>query len=134
MTTQDVIPMDKLAKVYIKIRGKMNLLTQEYEKAKAELEEQKDAVSNAMREQMKLIGSKTVRTDNGTIMMQLKTRYTTQDWDSFKAFVVQNDAVDLLERRIAQGNMAKFLDENPGLVPPGLNSDSEYTITVKKPT
>lgn len=134
MTTQDVIPMDKLAKVYIKIRGKMNLLTQEYEKAKAELEEQKDAVSNAMREQMKLIGSKTVRTDNGTIMMQLKTRYSTQDWDSFKAFVVQNDAVDLLERRIAQGNMAKFLEENPGLVPPGLNSDSEYTITVKKPT
>ena len=87
-----------------------------------------------MREQMKLIGSKSVRTDFGTVTMQLKTRYTSQDWDSFKTFMMQNDALDLVERRISQLNMAKFLEENPGLVPPGLNADSEYTITVKKPT
>jgi len=39
-----------------------------------------------------------------------------------------------LEKRVAQTNMAQFLEENPGLVPPGLNSMSEYGITVKKPT
>jgi hypothetical protein len=30
--------------------------------------------------------------------------------------------------------MKQFLEENPGVVPPGLNSDSEYAITVRKPT
>jgi len=40
----------------------------------------------------------------------------------------------LLEKRIAQGNMAKFLEENPGLLPPGLNSNTEYGISVRKPT
>lgn len=130
MTTEEVIPMDRLAKIYIKIRTKIQELTKDI----SELEAQKDEVANAMREQMKLIGSKSVRTDFGTVTMQLKTRYTSQDWDSFKTFMMQNDALDLVERRISQLNMAKFLEENPGLVPPGLNADSEYTITVKKPT
>ena len=130
MTTEEVIPMDRLAKIYIKIRTKVQGLTKDI----TELEAQKDEVANAMREQMKLIGSKSVRTDFGTVTMQLKTRYTSQDWDSFKTFMMQNDALDLVERRISQLNMAKFLEENPGIVPPGLNADSEYTITVKKPT
>jgi hypothetical protein len=30
--------------------------------------------------------------------------------------------------------MAQFLEENPNLVPPGLNSMTEYTISVRKPT
>jgi hypothetical protein len=41
--------------------------------------------------------------------------------------------VDLLEKRIAQINMAHFLEENPTIVPPGLNSTTEYDITVTKP-
>jgi hypothetical protein len=63
-----------------------------------------------------------------------KVRYTTNDWDSFKTFVVEHDALDLYEKRIHQLNMVAFLEENPGLVPPGLNSMSEVTLTVKKPT
>ena len=66
--------------------------------------------------------------------MLFRSRYSTNDWDSFKSFVVQHDVVDLLERRIAQANMARFLTENPDLVPPGLNSDSEYAISVRKPS
>jgi hypothetical protein len=46
----------------------------------------------------------------------------------------ENDALDLLEKRIAQTNMATFLQDNPTLVPPGLNSNSEYEISVRKPT
>jgi hypothetical protein len=30
--------------------------------------------------------------------------------------------------------MAQFLEENPDIVPPGLNSDTEYQISVRKPT
>jgi hypothetical protein len=63
-----------------------------------------------------------------------KSRFYTQDWDSFKHFVVEHDAVDLLEKRIHQSNMAKFLEENPSLVPPGLNSDTEFDVSVRKPS
>jgi hypothetical protein len=47
-------------------------------------------------------------------------------------FIVENEAVDLLEKRIHQGNMKQFLEENPEVLPPGLNADSEYSITVRR--
>ena len=134
MTTEEMIPMDKLAKIYLKICTKVQLLTQDYEKEKAGLEAQKAEVANAMRDQMKALGSKSIKTEYGTVMLGVKTRYSTQDWDAFKDFCISNNTIDLLERRIAQRNMAKWLEENPEDVPPGLNSDSEYEVTVRKPS
>ena len=81
---------------------------------------------------MKAQGLKTVNTTSGTVSLVTKTRYNTQDWDSFKTFVLEHQVVDLLEKRIAQTNMATFLEENPGVVPPGLNSVTEYDVRVTK--
>lgn len=128
------LPMDKLAKVYRKIRDHIQTITKEHETVVAALKAQQDEIANAMREQMKVLGVKSVRTEHGTVTMSMKTRYMSQDWDAFKTFMVENDALDLVERRISQLNMAKFLEENPDNIPPGLSSESEYAITVKKPT
>lgn len=132
--SDETIPMDRLAKTYRKIRTKIAELTQEYDTKVETLKAAQDEVKNAMKDQMKALGVTSVRTDEGTVVLSVKTRYNTQDWDSFKKFVVEQDAVDLLEKRIAQTNMAQFLEENPGVVPPGLNSSSEYDVSVRKPT
>jgi hypothetical protein len=130
----EIIPMDKLAKAYLKIRNAKSELTQKYEDEMATLDEQENQLEAAMKDQMLAMGTKSMRTDAGTVMLGTKTRYTTQDWGSFKEFVIKNDAVDLLERRIAQRNMAQFLEENPDKVPPGLNADTQYQISVRKPS
>jgi hypothetical protein len=128
------VPMDKLAKVYRRMATRIQELTQAYENEVEEIKRQQDAVKIALKDQMLVLGVSSVRTDQGTVVLSTKTRYNTQDWDSFKTFVLQHEAVDLLEKRIAQTNMSTFLEENPGLVPPGLNSVSEYAISVRKPT
>ena len=132
--TEELIPLDKLARVYIKIRTKVDALTKEYDSQVEELKAQQNEIKNAMKDHMLAMGCKSLRTSEGTIVLSEKVRYTTNDWDSFKTFVVEHDALDLYEKRIHQLNMVAFLEENPGLVPPGLNSMSEVTLTVKKPT
>ena len=131
---EENIPLDKLARVYRKIYGRVQELTQEYESEIEKLKLQQDELKGAMKDQMLLLGTNSVRTDEGTIILSQKTRYYTNDWDSFKNFVVEHDALDLFEKRIAQKNMSMFLEENPGVVPAGLNSMSEYAVTVRKPT
>ena len=130
----ETVPLDKLAKVYRKIRTRIQELTTEYETQVEGLKATQQEVSNAIKDMMLKAGSKTVRTDEGTIILSQKTRYSTHDWDAFKSFVLEHQVLDLFEKRIAQTNMKQFLEENPGVVPPGLNSDSEYAITVRKPT
>ncbi len=131
---EEAVPLDKLVKIYRKLRTKMTELTQEYDTQAEVLKAQQDEIKNAMKDQMKALGVTSVRTPEGTVVLSVKTRYSTQDWDEFKKFILAHEAIELLEKRIAQTNMKQFLDENPGVVPPGLNSASEYDISVRKPT
>ena len=132
--SDDTIPLDKLAKVYRKIKTEIDTLTREYDTKIETLKASLDQLKFAMKDQMKALGVKSVNTAFGTLSMVNKIRYSTQDWDSFKKFMIENDALDLLEKRIAQTNMAQFLEENPGVVPPGLNAFSDFEIRVTKPT
>ena len=124
----EAIPLDKLVKIHSRIKAQMEALDRQL----AELEEAKTEIRLAIKDQMKALGLTSVQTSSGTVSLMKKTRYNTQDWDSFKTFVLEHQVVDLLEKRIAQGNMATFLEENPGLVPPGLNSITEFDIRVTK--
>ena len=124
----EAIPLDKLVAIHSKIKAKQEML----DKQLADLEEQREEIRMAIKDQMKALGLTSVKTSFGTVSLMKTTRYNTQDWDSFKAFVLEHQVVDLLEKRIAQTNMAQFLEENPGVVPPGLNSVTGFDIRVTK--
>lgn len=130
----ETVPLDTLAKVYRRIRSEIDALTQEYDNKVELLKAQQEELKDAIKAQMQALGVTSVNTPNGTLVMSVKTRYSTNDWDSFKKFVVTHDALDLYEKRIHQSNMKTFLEDNPGVVPPGLNSNSEYELSVRKPT
>lgn len=124
----DAVPLDKLVRIYMKMRAKLSELDAEVEAIK----EQQQLIKNEIKDRMRSVGAKSMKTAHGTVSLTEKTRYYTQDWDSFKRFVIENDAVDLLEKRIAQANMKLFLQENPAMVPPGLNSDTELDVSIRK--
>ena len=128
------IPLDKLVKIYRKIKMEIDTLTQEYDTKVETLKSQQDEIKFEIKDQMKALGVTSVKSPIGTVSMRTSTTYTTNDWASFKDFVLEHGAVDLLFKRIAQANMAQFLEENPGVVPPGLNSVTEFNIVVTKPT
>ena len=128
------IPLDKLARVYRKIRDKVQEMTKEYESAVEGLKAQQNEIQNAMKDQMLALGSSSIKTPEGTIILSQKVRYYTDDWDSFNDFVIEHNALALFEKRIHQTNMVTFLEDNPGVVPSGLNSMTEYQVSVRKPT
>ncbi len=81
------------------------------------------------------INADSIRTGSGTIIKSLKEDYICSDWDNFKQFVVDNNALDLLQQRISQSNFKEFMStrQDEGL-PPGISTMREVSITVRKPT
>lgn len=132
MSEEAPVTLDRLAKVYLKIREKTGQLTKVYETEVESLKDKQHEVALAMKDIMQATGQKSAKTDHGTIILSTKTRYIAQDWDAMKRFIIDNDAVDLLEKRIAQKNMGEFLEANPGTVPPGLNTLTEVDVSVRK--
>jgi len=126
------IKADKLVKTYVKIRDKRKELVDQYEKEDNNLKEALELIESELLEMCKEMGADSLRTEFGTVTRRVAKRYWTNDWHSFHEFLKEHGALELLEKRIAQTNMSTFLEENPDLLPPGLNVDSRYTVTVRR--
>lgn len=128
------VPADKLVGIYRKIRAVID----EKETARKDeikgLREQLDLVSAKILEICNEQNLDSLRTPSGTVTRRTVTRYWTNDWESMYRFIKEQDAPHLLEQRIHNGNMRQFLEENPDTLPMGLNADTKYAITVRKPT
>lgn len=131
--SEDAVTMDRLARVYIKMRDKRAEMTAAFEKEDAAIKEQQEEVANAMKDILHKTGGESMRTQYGTVALKTNTRYYVQDWDAMSQFIIDNQAVYLLEKRVAQRNMSEFLESNPGVAPPSLNTMSEVTVSVTKP-
>ncbi|NBR09912.1 MAG: hypothetical protein EBT98_09775 [Opitutaceae bacterium] len=132
--TEKIIDADKLVRVYIKMRDAKAHMVAEHDAKVLELEEKMALVEHELLDICKTTGQDGGKTAHGSFTRTVKTRYWTTDWDSMYRFIKDHDAVELLERRVAQLNMKTFLQENPGLLPEGLNVDSKYSITVRRAT
>lgn len=126
------IPTDKLVKVYVKIRDARKVLLDKYEQEDGALKDMIEEIEFQLLEACKAVGADSIRTSFGTISRTVKKRFWTNDWGSFHEFAKENDALELMEKRISQTNMSTFLEENPDKHPPGLNVDSRYSVIVRR--
>lgn len=126
------VPVEKLVKAYIKMRDKHTEMLHEFQEKENAIKEQMDKVKQALLAYCKDNNIESVKTSEGTFYRTIRRRYTTADWDSMNKFILEHEVPDLLEKRLHQGNMEQFLTEHPDLLPPGLNCDAEYSVTVRR--
>lgn len=129
------VKLEELVQSYLTIRDERYKLKHEYESKDAEIKGDLEKLEQAMLSYCNDINADSIRTGSGTIIKSLKETYTCGDWDNFKQFVVENNALDLLQQRISQTNFKEFMStrQEEGL-PPGISAMREVSITVRKPT
>lgn len=132
MSNEENVSTDKLAEIYIKIRDKRAELKEKFEQEDEELKAQQDLLAEKMLEVCSTNNADSIKTPAGTIIRKVDTRYWTTDWDSMYQFIQEHDAYPLLEKRLHQSNLKQFLEENPNLLPAGLQADSKYTVVVRR--
>ena len=127
--------MDKLVEVYLTIRTERDNIARQYELQDAGLKEQMAKIESLMLDKCNDMGADSIRTGTGTIIKNLKETYVCGDWDNFKRFIIDNQALELLQQRISTTNLREYLStrEDEGM-PPGISTMREYKITVRKPS
>ena len=126
--TAPPVPTEKLVRVYLKMKAAKEAHEVEVKKIDAQMVQIKAALLDYLKTQ----NLETARTAEGLFYRSIKKRYTTNNWEAMGKFVLEHQVPELYEKRLHQGNIQQFLEEHPDLLPPGLNVDSEYTITVRK--
>lgn len=121
-----------IAKVYIRIRDKKAELKRDYEAQVAELDSQLNTLQSALLGMCESTGADSLKTPYGTVIRSVKTRYWPTDWDAFQTYVVENNAIRLLEHRVSQSAVQQWLEETNLTTLPGLQLDRSYSITVRR--
>jgi len=124
--------VDDLTRTYVKIRNRLQEKAAAFKEEEAKLKSQLDVIKRALLDYCSENGVESARTAHGIFYRTTKTRYWTSDWESMHKFVLDQGVPDFLEKRLNQSVVKQFLEENPEQVPPGLNTDVEYVVTVRK--
>ena len=120
---------DKLTKIYIKMR---NAIKEKEDEIKTIKKQQETVVEKllALCEEQAL---DSLRTSSGTVSRRVQSHYWTSDWERMYDFLKEHDAFHLLEKRISGLAMKQFLEDNPDLMPAGLQVNRKYIVSVLKP-
>lgn len=130
----ETVPIAKLVAVYRKLRSAIAEEEELFEAKIKDLKTQMEAVSAEILNFCNEQNLDSVKTPEGTVSRRVQTRYWTTDWEKMNDFIVEHNAVHLLEKRINNTNMKQFLAENPDTLPIGLQVDNKYVIQVRKPS
>lgn len=125
---------DKLAAAFLNIRDAYYALKKEHEEKEAILKAQMDTLQAEMNKICEEQNATSIKTQHGTIIRSVATKYYTTDWDSLYQFINTHQAPYLLEKRISNGAMRDFLEDHPDVFPIGVNTDRAYSVTVRRPT
>lgn len=120
--------LEKLMQADINMRESIATLESQI----SEIKTKRTQVQEALNEACRTLNVTSIKTNVGTLTRKLKTRYWTSDWPQMYKFMKENDALELVEKRIQQSNIKQFISDNPEISPPGLQSTSEYTVSILK--
>lgn len=127
------INVGDLVEIYIRIRTARSELKNTYEASDGVLKEDLGHIEAELLSACNAAGADSIKTEHGTVMRKLTERFYGVDWELFKNFVKENDALDLFEHRIHQTNIKDLIAARPGEgLPPGVNVFRELGVTVRK--
>jgi hypothetical protein len=130
--TDQARKLDKVAETYVKIRDARAALKKQYEAEDNALKDQLATLDGFLLETMQSLGAESVRTKHGTVYLSVSVKPNCGDWNALYAWITENDAFDVLERRVKKSFIVDYMKENKDELPPGISVLHEYTVTIRR--
>lgn len=116
---------------YIELRDKRAALKKEWSEKDEELRTASDKLEAWLLKKMDAANTDVIKNKSGTAYTTIDTRISCADWTTFWSWVLENDRVDMLEKRISSRAVKDYIEEN-GTLPPAVNVMREKTVVVRK--
>jgi hypothetical protein len=126
------INVGQVVATYLKLRGqKITIELEAKEKVKG-IKEKMDKLEAWIKTQADEQGVKSFKTDHGTAFLTTTDYANVADWDSVLEFIRENEAYDMLEKRISKTAVRGYIDQNKS-VPPGVNYGTKLEVNFRSP-
>ena len=127
------VTVDAVIKKYMRLREKKAA-------TEAEIKERVDAIKADMAKleaflmaKLDADGLTSFKTDYGTAFLTTTDFANVEDWDAVLRFIREEDAFDMLEKRVSKTAVRGYIEANKE-VPPGIKYGTKLDINIRKPT
>lgn len=125
------IDINEIVEKYIKLRDLKAKLDGEHKDKVSGITAAMTKAEGAILALFDQMGVDSAGTASGTAYRSTRTSATVADMDAFLAFVRENEAWHMLERRVAKTQVDEYVAANNDL-PPGINYSTAVTINVRR--
>jgi len=112
---------DQKTAIEAKVKGDLTTLKGKMDKLEAYLKAQMDAQ-----------GLTSFKSDFGTAFLTTTDYANVEDWNKTLDFIRDNDAYDMLEKRVSKIAVRGYIEENKA-VPPGVTYGTKLEVNIRKP-
>ena len=127
------VTVDAVIKKYMKLREKKALveatIKEELDKIKADMTK----LEAFLKAKLDADGLTSFKTEYGTAFLTTTDFANVDDWDAVLRFIREEEAYDMLEKRVSKTAVRGYIEANKE-VPPGVKYGTKLDINVRKPT
>lgn len=127
------IRIEDAVQQYITLRDEKERIDKEAKAKKLELDKKMEIIEKWFFIQGQETGTRSWKTDYGTIYFAPKVSVSVADWDEVVEYIKAFDAFDLLNHSVNKTAVTQYLEKNDAL-PPGVNYTRYEGLFARKPT
>jgi hypothetical protein len=129
--------MDQLTAKYVELRDRRKALKKDYEASDGELKLMMEKIEERLREMLDAQGQTSAKTPSGTAFKTYKEFAQVADWQAIIAFVKENDAFDMFEKRISKTAVRDRMEADKdgnylNAPPPGVNFSRQEVVQIRR--
>ena len=127
------LTVEQVVGTYMKLRRKKEALENQVKEDLADIKAKMTKLESWLMQKADEDGVTSFKTAAGTAFVTTTDFANVADWDAVLNFIREQEAFDMLEKRVSKTAVRAYMDET-GEVPPGITYGSKLGINVRKPT
>jgi hypothetical protein len=119
-------------RTYMKLRDQKAAIEGDVKERVAELKAKMEKLEAYLKTQMDAQGLTSFKSDYGTAFLTTTDYANVADWDAVLDFIRENEAFDMLEKRVSKIAVRGYIEQTKA-VPPGINYGTKLEVNIRKP-
>lgn len=122
---------ETLVEQYVRLRDTLKKADEDHKEKTKAARDYRDKLEAKLLAKLNDAGGESVKTREGTVYRTTRRNATVADGDTFRKFIIEQEAFDLVDWRANAPAIADFIEEE-GAPPPGVNFSTAYTVGVRR--
>jgi hypothetical protein len=127
------VTVDAVIKKYMKLRSQKEVVEAEIKERVDNIKADMVRLEAWLKAKLDADGLTSFKTDHGTAFLTTTDFANVEDWDAVLRFIREEEAFDMLEKRISKTAVRGYIEANKE-VPPGVKYGTKLDINIRKPT